>query len=198
MNRSQHSIRFAQTADGITLRPCSTTPTTPTMSTSTANCEPAESAPVDLVPQAAGVLSFGTHTGTTEYWNGALREVRIYSRKLGPTEIAELYGTGWSLEVRRNERHHGFRLVRRRKRRHAERPHLDYRPHRGRPAFQWCLTVCFRAALFESVAHPTNHACRLGKIQRSHRQADRHQQGNDRQQLQLLARYPRHRDHFRL
>ncbi len=48
--------------------------------------------PVDLVPQSAGVLSFGTRTGTTDYWNGALRDVRIYSRKLGPTEIAQLYG----------------------------------------------------------------------------------------------------------
>lgn len=48
--------------------------------------------PVDLVPQSAGVLSFGTRTGTTDYWNGALREVRIYSRKLGPTEIAALHG----------------------------------------------------------------------------------------------------------
>jgi hypothetical protein len=48
--------------------------------------------PVDLVPQTAGVLSFGTRTGTTDYWNGALRDVRIYSRKLGPSEIAQLYG----------------------------------------------------------------------------------------------------------
>ena len=48
--------------------------------------------PVDLVPQTAGVLSFGTRTGTTDYWNGGLRDVRIYSRKLGPPEIAEIYG----------------------------------------------------------------------------------------------------------
>ena len=48
--------------------------------------------PVDLVPQAAGVLSFGTRTGTTEYWNGALRDVRIYSRKLGAAEIGAIYG----------------------------------------------------------------------------------------------------------
>jgi hypothetical protein len=48
--------------------------------------------PVDLVPQSAGVLSFGTRTGTTDFWNGALRDVRIYSRKLAATEIAELSG----------------------------------------------------------------------------------------------------------
>jgi Concanavalin A-like lectin/glucanases superfamily len=48
--------------------------------------------PVDLVPQAAGVLSFGIRAGSTEYWNGALRDVRIYSRKLGAAEIAALYG----------------------------------------------------------------------------------------------------------
>ena len=56
--------------------------------------------PVDLVPQAAGVLSFGTRTGTTEYWNGALRDVRIYSRKLGATEIGGALRIGWLLEVR--------------------------------------------------------------------------------------------------
>src|SRR5262249_45216998 len=31
-------------------------------------------------------------TGTTNYWSGALRDVRVYSRKLCPTEIAALYG----------------------------------------------------------------------------------------------------------
>ena len=48
--------------------------------------------PVDLVPQAAGILSFGTRTGSTEYWNGALRDVRIYSRKLTAAEIEAIYG----------------------------------------------------------------------------------------------------------
>ena len=48
--------------------------------------------PVDLVPQTAGTLSFGTRTGSTEYWIGALRDFRIYNRKLCPTEIARLYG----------------------------------------------------------------------------------------------------------
>lgn len=48
--------------------------------------------PVDLVPQAAGVLSFGIRAGTSEYWLGAMRDVRIYNRRLNPTEIAQLYG----------------------------------------------------------------------------------------------------------
>jgi hypothetical protein len=50
--------------------------------------------------QAAAVLSFGTRTGSTEYWNGALRDVRVYSRKLPPAEIAELYGLvgHWALD----------------------------------------------------------------------------------------------------
>ncbi len=48
--------------------------------------------PVDLVPQTAGILSFGTRTGSTEYWVGALRDVRVYNRRLKADEIAELYG----------------------------------------------------------------------------------------------------------
>jgi hypothetical protein len=50
--------------------------------------------------QLAAVLSFGTSTGSTEYWNGALRDVRFYNRKLCPTEIAELYGLigHWKLD----------------------------------------------------------------------------------------------------
>jgi Concanavalin A-like lectin/glucanases superfamily len=48
--------------------------------------------PVDLVPQSQGILSAGTRTGNTEYWAGALRDLRIYNRKLCPAEIAELYG----------------------------------------------------------------------------------------------------------
>jgi hypothetical protein len=47
---------------------------------------------VNMLQQAAAVLSFGTRTGSTEYWSGALRDVRIYNRKLCPTEIAALYG----------------------------------------------------------------------------------------------------------
>lgn len=48
--------------------------------------------PVDLVPQSSGILSFGARTGSTEYWNGALRDFRIYNRKLCPREIAPLAG----------------------------------------------------------------------------------------------------------
>jgi hypothetical protein len=45
-----------------------------------------------MAKQAAAVLSFGVRTGTSEYWQGALRDVRIYNRRLCPTEIAALYG----------------------------------------------------------------------------------------------------------
>jgi len=55
---------------------------------------------VAMVKQAANILSFGTRTGTTEYWQGALRDFRVYSRKLCPAEIAELYGLvgHWALD----------------------------------------------------------------------------------------------------
>lgn len=46
----------------------------------------------NMVQQAADILSFGTRTGSNEYWSGALRDVRVYSRKLCPTEVRELYG----------------------------------------------------------------------------------------------------------
>lgn len=48
--------------------------------------------PSTIAKQAAGVLSFGTRTGSTNYWSGALRDVRVYNRKLCPTEVAALYG----------------------------------------------------------------------------------------------------------
>jgi hypothetical protein len=56
--------------------------------------------PVDLVPQSAGILSFGTRTGSTEYWKGALRDFRIYSRKLCSAEIGQIYGLlgNWKLD----------------------------------------------------------------------------------------------------
>jgi hypothetical protein len=55
---------------------------------------------VNMVQQPAGVLSFGTRTGTSEYWGGALRDFRIYSRRLCPTEIAQLSGLEayWKLD----------------------------------------------------------------------------------------------------
>ena len=45
-----------------------------------------------MTQQAAAILSFGTRTGSTQYWYGALRDFRVYTRRLCPTEIAELYG----------------------------------------------------------------------------------------------------------
>jgi hypothetical protein len=53
-----------------------------------------------LSQQPADILSFGTRTGSTEYWNGAMRDVRVYNRKLCPTEIATLYGLmgHWKLD----------------------------------------------------------------------------------------------------
>ncbi len=48
--------------------------------------------PVDLVPQTAAVLMFGVRAGTTEYFKGAIRDFRVYNRRILPTEIAALYG----------------------------------------------------------------------------------------------------------
>ncbi len=48
--------------------------------------------PASYAKQPAGILSFGTRTGTPDYWNGALRDVRVYNRMLCPTEVATLYG----------------------------------------------------------------------------------------------------------
>jgi len=46
----------------------------------------------DMTSQSPGLLSFGTRTGSSENWEGALRDFRVYSTKLSPAEIAELYG----------------------------------------------------------------------------------------------------------
>jgi hypothetical protein len=56
--------------------------------------------PVAMSQQAANILSFGTRTGSTEYWQGALRDFRVYSRRLCPSEIATLYGSVgcWKLD----------------------------------------------------------------------------------------------------
>lgn len=48
--------------------------------------------PVNMVQQGAAILSFGTRTGAAEYWNGAMRDARIYNRRLAADDIAELYG----------------------------------------------------------------------------------------------------------
>ncbi len=56
--------------------------------------------PVNLVPQAAGPLSFGTRTGSSEYWEGALRDFRVYNRRLANSEITNLSGViaHWKLD----------------------------------------------------------------------------------------------------
>ncbi len=56
--------------------------------------------PVDLVTQTAGILTFGTRTGSTEYWLGAMRDFRIYNRWLSGSEISELSGlvAYWKLD----------------------------------------------------------------------------------------------------
>jgi Concanavalin A-like lectin/glucanases superfamily len=53
-----------------------------------------------MTKQAAAILSFGTRTGSSEYWQGALRDFRVYSRKLCASEIVELYGLigHWKLD----------------------------------------------------------------------------------------------------
>ncbi len=47
----------------------------------------------DLIAQSAAILSFGTRTGSTEYWQGALRDFRVYNRRLCASDIAELCGS---------------------------------------------------------------------------------------------------------
>jgi len=56
--------------------------------------------PVDLVSQTAAILSFGTRTGSSEYWEGSLRDFRIYNRWLGGSEISALSGLAgyWKLD----------------------------------------------------------------------------------------------------
>lgn len=46
----------------------------------------------DITDQAPGILTFGTRTGTSDYFNGAIRDFRIYNRKMTPTEIANHSG----------------------------------------------------------------------------------------------------------
>src|SRR4051812_2616211 len=42
--------------------------------------------------QPAAPITFGNRAGTPDYWSGALRDVRVYNRKLCPAEIEFLYG----------------------------------------------------------------------------------------------------------
>jgi hypothetical protein len=53
-----------------------------------------------ITDQAPGTLSFGTRTGATDYFNGAIRDFRIYNRKMTPTEIANHSGliAHWQLD----------------------------------------------------------------------------------------------------
>ncbi|MBI1247583.1 hypothetical protein GC197_07010 [bacterium] len=46
----------------------------------------------DMTKQSAGILSFGTRTGSSQYWKGSLRDFRIYNREILPEEIVELAG----------------------------------------------------------------------------------------------------------
>jgi len=46
----------------------------------------------DMTKQLANTLSFGTRTGSTEYWEGAIRDFRVYNRWLTGSEISELSG----------------------------------------------------------------------------------------------------------
>jgi hypothetical protein len=45
-----------------------------------------------ITNQSAGTLTFGTRTGTTDYFEGAIRDFRVYNRKMTPTEIATQSG----------------------------------------------------------------------------------------------------------
>ena len=45
-----------------------------------------------IAQQAADFLSFGTRTGTTERFDGALDDFRIYNRKLDASEVFEIFG----------------------------------------------------------------------------------------------------------
>lgn len=47
-------------------------------------------ATVPLYPASPGILTFGTRTGTVAFWQGALRDFRIYNRNLLPEEAARL------------------------------------------------------------------------------------------------------------
>ncbi|MEQ8211062.1 MAG: LamG domain-containing protein [Lacipirellulaceae bacterium] len=54
----------------------------------------------DMTEQAANILSFGTRTGSTEYWEGGMRDFRVYNRWLAAGNIAEIYGSlgHWKLD----------------------------------------------------------------------------------------------------
>ena len=45
-----------------------------------------------MTPQSAARLTFGTRTGSSDYWQGSMRDFRIYNRKILDSEILELAG----------------------------------------------------------------------------------------------------------
>ncbi|WDI43169.1 LamG domain-containing protein [Bremerella sp. P1] len=51
-----------------------------------------KSASGSLSPQSANRLTFGTRTGSSEYWQGSMRDFRIYNRQILESEILELAG----------------------------------------------------------------------------------------------------------
>ncbi|QDU89457.1 hypothetical protein Pla175_28470 [Pirellulimonas nuda] len=53
-----------------------------------------------MVAQPSGTLSFGARTGSSERWQGAMRDFRVYPAKLSSARIAQLYGlvAHWKLD----------------------------------------------------------------------------------------------------
>ncbi len=51
-----------------------------------------KSGTINLVPQSSAVLSIGTRTGSSERFNGALDDLRIFNREISAAQVAELYG----------------------------------------------------------------------------------------------------------
>lgn len=45
-----------------------------------------------MTDASAAVLSFGSRTGTSAYFNGALDDIRLYNYELSDKEVAEIYG----------------------------------------------------------------------------------------------------------
>lgn len=54
----------------------------------------------DIIKQSAGTLTFGTRAGTGDYFQGAMRDFRVYDRKMTAREIAEHSGlmARWRLD----------------------------------------------------------------------------------------------------
>ncbi|REJ97104.1 MAG: hypothetical protein DWQ35_02475 [Planctomycetota bacterium] len=53
-----------------------------------------------MTAQSANILSFGTRTGSTEYWVGKLDEVQIFDRMLCSDEIQEIYSSAPTTTLR--------------------------------------------------------------------------------------------------